>query len=145
MCCGGLRQFMPTISAPAASRALAASGADLPSAVWSLFSKQMVTITGKPVFLALSTHNSASPSHEKVSPMMKSTPSSAWTANCSSNVSRTRSAAAGLSGSYIQVRLRFPATRHLSPATSRAILTAARFSSSSRSSNPTVANLSRLA
>ena len=46
---------MPTMSAPASNRALAASAAVLPSAVSSLFSKQMVTIAGKPVFVARST------------------------------------------------------------------------------------------
>ena len=55
MCSGGRRQFMPTMSAPASNNAFAASAALLPSAVSSLFSKQIVTIAGNPVFLARST------------------------------------------------------------------------------------------
>ena len=145
MCSGGRKQFMPTMSAPASKSACAASTAVFPSAVWSLFSKQMVTMVGSPVVRARSTARSASPSQEKVSPMMKSIPSSTCTASCSSKVLRTRSAADGLFGSYIHVRLKLPATRHRSPATSRAMRTEARFKSSNRFSRPTVASLSRLA
>jgi hypothetical protein len=133
------------MSAPASTSARAASAAVLPSEVRGSFSKEIVTITGRPVFFARSTARSASPSHENVSPITKSMPSSTCTASCSSKVARTLSRDEGLSGSYIQVRLMLPATRQRSPATLRAMRTAARFRSARRSSRPTVASLSRLA
>ena len=51
---------MPTMSAPASTNSRAAWAAVLPSVVMFLFSKQMVTITGSPVFLARSTAINAS-------------------------------------------------------------------------------------
>ncbi len=145
MCSGPRRQLIPTMSAPASWSAFAASAGVCPSEVTGLFSKQTVTITGRPVFLARSTASRASPSQENVSPITKSIPSSTCTASCSSKVRRTRSYEAGLPCSYIQVNDRLPATRHRSPATFFAMRTAARFKSSSRFSRPTVASLSRLA
>ena len=70
-------------------------------------------------FLMVSRQRRASPRYQKVSPMMKSTPS--WASICSWNMAATRSRALGLSASHFQVAQRSPATRASSPATSRQI------------------------
>src|SRR5207248_3379595 len=105
-----------------------------PSYDTGFLSNDIVTIDGRPVFSIRSAASKASPSQEKVSAITKSGDSRSWAASCSSNRPRTLSVEALSLGSYIQVRLRFAATRARDPATSRARRTAARLISPTRRS-----------
>src|SRR5436309_1306192 len=132
------RQFAPTMSTPASWRVRAHSDGEWPSYDTGFLSKDIVTIDGRPVFSIRSAASKASASQEKVSAITKSGDSRSWAASCSSNRPRTLSVEAWSLGSYIQVRLRFAATRARDPATSRARRTAARLISPTRSANPVV-------
>ena len=103
-----------------------------------------VMTAGRPVALMTSVATSASPVHENVSPMTKSTPASTAQPTCSSNIARTPSRASSPVHTFVLQTL--PASIvPVSRATSRARASAWRLIASSRCSWPMIRSFSRWA
>ena len=122
-------QLRPTTSAPASSSRLHASGIGQPSNVVGSPMHRERDDRGQAGRLIASSAISASPPHESVSAMTKSTPASAAQPTCSSNIARTGAARRVVAGEDVRVARCLPArSAPVSRATCFAISSACRLS-----------------